>query len=79
MPVEQTDGQTHTQTNRIAEICQIIDRYIDLQNLQSLANISLGTDFRAKTIEVKIISKKFYIKNIVYISLMHCIILALEV
>ena len=52
---------------------------IGLQNVQSLANISLGTDFRAKPIEVTIISIKFSTKNIVYIFLMRRIVLALEV
>ena len=38
---------------------------IGLQNLQFLANISLGTDFRAKINELMIISIKFSTNNIV--------------
>ena len=41
---------------------------IGLQNLQSLANISLITDFRAKFIEVMIISIKFSIKILYKVS-----------
>ena len=45
--------------------------------LHSLANISLGTHCRTKTVELKIITLNVSTKNIVYIFLIHCIVLVI--
>ena len=52
---------------------------IGLQNLQFLANISLGTDFRAKSVEVIINVIRLSTKTVQYIFLMRSIVLTLEV